>query len=280
MSNESFLNQNCFFLKDSNTGESGYNLASLLLFGKKESILNKIPSYRVEVIKKYKDLDRYDDRYICEKNLIESYELLNNYIDERVESGFYLDNNRTTNVVGIIIRELVSNILIHRNFSDNGKSRILLYKNYIVSENPNISKTLTNKIIRNVEPFTKNAIIARKFREIGYADELGSGFRNISSILKKHFNSKPEIYDQDIFKIKINFADEKEIEKNDLTSKEKILTFIKENGKITNSDTRMILDCERTRASMLLSELVDKNIIYRHGDGPATFYNLDKNTDN
>jgi len=50
-------------------------------------------------------------------------------------------------------------------------------------------------------PFPKNPKIARVFKEIGLADELGSGVRNLFRYSKIYSNQEPEITEGDIFKI-------------------------------------------------------------------------------
>ena len=52
-------------------------------------------------------------------------------------------------------------------------------------------------------PFPKNPVIARFFREIGRADELGSGVRNLMKYGKAFGGREPELVEHDIFKITI-----------------------------------------------------------------------------
>ena len=47
----------------------------------------------------------------------------------------------------------------------------------------------------------KNPVIAGVFKQIGNADDLGSGVRNLVKYTKLYSNSKPEIHDEDIFRI-------------------------------------------------------------------------------
>ena len=56
------------------TGEQGYNLAAILLFGKDEVIQSCVPGYVTDALCRKENMDRYDDRLIVKTNLIESYE--------------------------------------------------------------------------------------------------------------------------------------------------------------------------------------------------------------
>lgn len=278
LSNEEILKQKYFYKIDKVSGKYGFNLASLLLFGKKESISGDLPWYKVDVLKRIRDLTRYDDRFICEENLIESYDELLKYIESNIEKPFFLNKDGITyNAVGVIVREIVSNILIHREFMDQTTARILIYSDKIVSENANSPKLFTKVDLNNNEPFSKNPIIARVFRMIGYADEVGSGFEKIKNICDEFFSTTPIIEDKDIFKIVISFKNDSIVKIEDNSKKEKILTFIKENGKINNEQCRSMLQIEKTQASNLLNELLSLSQIYRHGKGKATYYNFEKN---
>ena len=52
-----------------------------------------------------------------------------------------------------LIRELVSNILIHREFMDKTPARSLIYKDKIISENANSPKFFSKIDLNNNEPF-------------------------------------------------------------------------------------------------------------------------------
>ena len=51
------------------------------------------------------------------------------------------------------------------------------------------------------EPFPKNPSISKVFREIGLADELGSGMRNTYKYTQLYSNAEPEFKEGDIFRI-------------------------------------------------------------------------------
>ena len=55
----------------------------------------------------------------------------------------------------------------------------------------------------NFSPYPKNPAISKFFREIGLADELGSGIRNINKYLKVYSGGKPEFYEDDIFRLTV-----------------------------------------------------------------------------
>jgi ATP-dependent DNA helicase RecG len=83
--------------------------------------------------------------------------------------------------------------------NDNGKI-IGIEKNMIYAENSN--KPHGHGLIdpANFSPFPKNPVIAKFFKEIGRADELGSGVRNLFKYCKIYSNKVPQMIEEDVFK--------------------------------------------------------------------------------
>ena len=61
-SNERILRDVHFLRKDFNTGEEGLTLAAALVFGKDETIGSILPAYKLDVMVRRENLDRWDDR--------------------------------------------------------------------------------------------------------------------------------------------------------------------------------------------------------------------------
>ena len=59
-----------------------------------------------------------------------------------------------------------------------------------------------------MEPNPKNPIIAAFFRNIGYADQLGSGVRNLFKYSKYYSGQEPEFIEGDVFRIIVPLDDD------------------------------------------------------------------------
>ncbi len=280
LDNETILKQDMFYKTDELTGRMGYTRSALLLFGKSIVISNLLPWYRVDILKRINDIIRYDDRFISENNLIKAYTEVINYLCKNVDKPFFLKEFRTYDAVSDLIREIVSNILIHRDYVSPEPTRIYIYKDRLEFINPNVPLTYSEVNLNNYMPMSKNLTISKVFRLIKYADEIGSGFIKINDICKNYLKTTPMIFDDEYFKIQI-FLKESNILNNDnlkeelnLSSEEKILNYIKLNGKITNEECRKLLDIERARVKQLFAKLVKENKIKKEGNGPSTYYVL------
>ena len=55
-----------------------------------------------------------------------------------------------------------------------------------------------------------------------------------------------------------------------------IINYIKTNGRINNEECRKLLNVERSKSALVLSSLVEGKKIFRHGNGKATYYDLNE----
>lgn len=155
-----------------------------------------------------------------------------NFMNKHLDDRFYLEGVQRIDVRSKIAREIVVNMLIHREFSNPFPVRVIITKDYIETENANISRNIGYIDLFNYTPYPKNPKIAAVFKEIGLADELGSGIKNIVKYTKIYSNGVPEFKDGDIFKVKIPIN---EVNNND-DIKSKLLEFIKNNNGVSRQE--------------------------------------------
>ena len=187
--------------RDIATGEEGYNLAAIMLLGKDDVILNVVPAYVTDAIVRKVNLDRYDDREVIKTNLIESYDRLLEFGKKNLPDKFYLEDTTNKSLRNIIVREMVSNTLMHREFTSSYTAKFVIEKERMYVENANRATKEGLITTDNLEPYPKNPIVAGFFRNIGYADQLGSGVRNLFKYSKYYSGKIPEFVEGDIFKI-------------------------------------------------------------------------------
>ena len=77
-------------------------------------------------------------------------------------------------------------------------------------ENANRATQTAVITLDNLEPNPKNPIIASFFRNIGYADQLGSGVRNLFKYSRYYSGREPEFVEGDIFRILVPLGGETE----------------------------------------------------------------------
>ena len=226
-------------------------------------------------------MDRYDDRDDVRTNLIDSYDRLTEFICRHIDDKFFLEGTQRISVRSIIAREIVSNILMHREYSSPYPAKVIVEKNRILTENAN--KTYHyGRILATTTPYPKNPIIAKFFNTIGRADELGSGVRNLYKYTKMYSDSEPVLFEDDVFKVEVPLSNIVTADKPPITAdkppinfqQSMILDYIKENSSISNSEACDILDLKPTRIKEILREMVENGLISAVGENKTRRYVL------
>ena len=202
-SNEEMLKSSGFWRKDPLTNREGLVLAAVLLFGKEQTILSCCPYYRTDAI--YRNLNyqrflnpnsnepdiRFDDRDLICENLILAYTRLMNFVQRNLPDKFSLDeqNLNRIDLRNIIFREIVANLLVHREFTNSYPAKFLIFSDRVITENWSKQVQDRELTLENWDAHTKNPLITKIFREMKWVEELGSGRKNIKKYGHLYFDS-------------------------------------------------------------------------------------------
>ena len=283
------------------TGEEGYNLAAIMLLGKDDVILNVAPTYVTDALVRKVNVDRYDDREIIKTNLIDSYSQLLEFGRKHLPDKFFLEDTVNKSLRNTIVREMVSNTLMHREFTSSYTAKFVIEKDRMYIENANRSIKDGSITVDNLEPISKNPIIAAFFRNIGYADQLGSGVRKLFKYSKFYSGSQPEFIEGDVFKIivpldenysydaifvnknadkmpvnadKAPISVDKGMEDTLSYQQKMIYQYMKEHGKATSQQIAELLEVKQRRAREILGEMIHMDLIEKQGAYKSTVYVL------
>lgn len=226
MTNEEFL-KSLFWGKQRGTNREGYKLAAILLFGREQTILNCCPWHRTDAI--YRSISyerflhplptdpdiRYNDRDMICVNLIQSYIRLLNFVQRNMPDKFRLADNGIDrlDLRVMIFREVISNTLLHREYISSYTNKFLIFRDRVITENWTKPFQTGDIDINDWRTRTKNPLITKVFREMKWAEELGSGQKNIRKYAPLYFeNSEIEIHSGEEFVFSITYRDPKEFE--------------------------------------------------------------------
>ncbi len=278
---------------DPGTGKSGMTLAAVLLFGKDETIMNVLSHHKTDALKRVENLDRYDDRDDIRTNLIDSFDRLMAFIAKHLPDKFYLEGVISISLRDRLFREIISNLLIHREYSNRFPAKLIIEGNRVYTENWTLPHGWGEIDPLNFAPFPKNPVIAKFFKIIGRADELGSGVRNVFRYAPEYTRgARPELIEGDVFKTIIplrsaGIVEEKgpsnwlevrdkvrskfgiEFGINPEDSSEKILELILENGKITAMEMAEKINISSRMVEKQLAKLKNIGILERVGSRKA-----------
>jgi ATP-dependent DNA helicase RecG len=282
MSDDEILKSAGFYQSDPELGKTGYNLASVLLFGREELIRACTPNYVTDAICRRENLDRYDDRLMVRTNLIDAYDELIAFIGKHTLDRFFLIGGQSVSVRSWIARELVSNILVHREYTSAYPAKIVIERDRIVTENWCLPKTPGRIDPDTFTPFPKNPLLASFFINIGRADILGSGVRNLYKYTKIYSGGEPELVEGDVFKAIVplvssdgglsdNVSDNAEMSDktsdkiNDKNTSDTLLAYLRGNGEVTAAEAAKILGRSAQTARRVLSGLVAEGVVVASG---------------
>ena len=112
-----------------------------------------------------------------------------------------MNGTQRINIRDVIARELCVNLLIHREYSNPVPARLIITKESITTENANRPRNIGYIDINNYSPYPKNPKIANFFKEIGLAEELGSGIKTITKYNKIYSGEVSSFKDDEIFTV-------------------------------------------------------------------------------
>jgi ATP-dependent DNA helicase RecG len=284
MSDGEILKSAGLYQSDPEIGKTGYNLAAVLLFGREELIRACTPNYVTDAICRREDLDRYDDRLMVRSNLIDAYDELIAFIGKHTLDRFFLIGDQSVSVRSWIARELVSNILVHREYTSAYPAKIIIERDRIVTENWCLPKTPGRIDPDTFTPFPKNPLLANFFINIGRADVLGSGVRNLYKYTKIYSGGEPELIEGDVFRTvvplvssdgsesdnaqisdKVSDKEQMSDKMSDKNSYNVLRAYLRGNGEVTAAEAAKILNRSAQTARRVLSRLVIEGVVTASG---------------
>lgn len=276
--------------------KEGITLGGLLLFGKSEAILERLPNFENQYF--YLDAtqwgveQRWDDRLVSQQNLVETFLLMMDKIKRHMDSPFFMrDTQRQENLpVMIAIREALVNLLIHQDYFERQIAQIRHFKNSITFINPGTSQIQDiDELYSGDLTAPRNPVIAKAFRLIGWAEVAGTGLLKILRSWQEMGFELPKIEnDFKRYQFSITLSQQHLIDDEDkkwlsqfpdLSDQEKlILIAAKKYGNVTNGQIRLLLGIGDTLfVSQMLSKLCDskKPYLVKIGTkGPSVRYEL------
>jgi ATP-dependent DNA helicase RecG len=177
------------------------------------------------------------------------------------------------------LREVLLNALIHRNYM-GAPTQIRVYDNKMFAWNDG-GLPVTITLAQLKQPHSshpRNPILAEACFRGGYIDSWGSGIQKITDTCKLAGLPTPEMSEKEggfivtLFKDKFS---EEELQNLGLNERQmKAVLYVKEKGKITNSEYQKINNISRNTASAELTALEAFNMLKNIGYGAGSFYEL------
>lgn len=293
MSEEEILRSSGLILVDPETGKEGITLAAILLFGKDSTIMSVLPQYKTDAIYRVKNMDRYDDREVIITNLVDSFRKLMDFGKKHLNDVFVTEGDQSISARDKILREVVSNILAHRDYANAYTAQFVIERDKLYTKNSNLPHGHGELELNKFEPFPKNPPISKVFREIGYADELGSGMRNTNKYTKLYSGGVPKFVEENTFEIIIPIENVPELQVGGNVISEtnrapksaeevpksaeevklakldeqqlQVYNYVLANEAITTKEAKLLLGLQDRRARKILADMCATGVLMKVG---------------
>lgn len=187
LSDEKFLEKIGAYRKDRKTGEEGFTVAGMLMFGKTESITDQecLPYYFVDYRERLSDDPnvRWTDRIYPDgrwsANLYEFYNRVLDKLYEALPKPFRLAEDGKTRLeytsAHISVREALANTLIHAAYTQNGSITVDRWKKRIELSNPGTMLISVDQFFHGQQSVCRNPLLQNMFMLLGIGEKAGSG---------------------------------------------------------------------------------------------------------
>ena len=181
-----------------------------------------MPRYRIEgIFRRYtysdyeKGLDsdvRYDDRITLHCNLVEAYLKLLKFIQRNLPDKFYMgpDGFTRQDLRMMLFREIAANMCVHADYASGFASFFEIYTDRVVTRNrTRLVQTSKDGVIDidQLGNYTKNPLLVKLFRELGWVEDLGSGTRKIKKYAPLYYKDyEIKIQDEEDFVFSITYS--------------------------------------------------------------------------
>ena len=191
LSNDELMRKLGGYRKDRESGEEGFTLAGILMFGKYDSI--KDQTCAPKFFPDYKEIpaDTSSTRWIdriypdgsWEANLFQFYRRVLPKLQQVIPTPFRLEGNQRKDETPAheSLREAFANLCVHADYSEESSLLVYRYPHRIVFSNPGVMLISKQQFYQGGESVCRNTSLQQMFMMIGSAEKAGSG---VDKILK------------------------------------------------------------------------------------------------
>lgn len=294
------------YRKDRQSGEEGFTVARLLMFGKTLSITDEeccphfYPDYQERLTEE--DDIRWTNR-ICadgtwEANLFNFYQRVLPRLQSVLPKPFKLENNTRIEETPahVAVREALINLCVHADYSVNATLVVKLQLDGFVFSNPGTMLVSREQYYMGGESVCRNKYLQKMFSMIGVAEKAGSGTDKIMKGWRKANWRSPKIEEKQqpnkvvlvmpmesllSNKAKAILTDKFGISANSFDHNVmSVLALVCDECGATNERLRYVLNMHKAEISDLLKLMVQKGLLETYGHGRGMHYKLPSKSTN
>jgi ATP-dependent DNA helicase RecG len=222
-------------------------------------------------------LDQQDITGPITKQIEESVKFLVRNTSHRATRSSGLKRLDQPEYAPLVLRELVTNAVIHRDYSLTEEYiRIAIFNDRIEVTSPGtLPGTITPENMLHRQR-SRNPIIAKRIFEMGLVEGWGLGIDTIVTWATDHKKRPPFFTDEHgqvvatVYSAPLKLKDSERFSANE----QRILEHLETRESISNQELRALCSLSKTQAQSALRKLTDRGILVADGRGRATRYRL------
>ena len=278
-------------MKDRRSGVEALTLAGLLMFGLPEAIREWRGRHLIDFRSLPGTVDvheRWIDRITWEGHLYGAFFTIFPGLTFNLPTPFELQDEVRSGQTAVhtALREALVNLLVHADYVESEASLILRSPDGFLFRNPGTSRVPEDDMLIGSRSDPRNPTIARMFRQIGLAEEAGTGIPKIVQLWRKLGFQLPDIHqntDRYEFTIELRYAhlipadDRKWLQSlgDQWTEEEQLaLVLAKHEGMVDNQRLRSLTGVHPADATAVLGKLRQRGLLDPQGGGSKTWYQL------
>lgn len=302
LNDREFLEMIGGYRRDKKTGKEGFTVASMLMFGKTNSIIDPecvptfFPDYQELLNDESKDI-RWTDRIYpdgtWEANLMQFYLKVWIKLSASLPKKFQLNNGQRQDHTSAhtALREAFVNSLIHADYTLSGHITIKQNKDKFVFTNQGTLLVTLHQYYKGGLSECRNPVIQKMLLNIGVAEKIGSGVNKIVSGWKESHWRTPklivekmpdritlELYTVNMLpketldQLRVLFGGIEEFSRDEITT----LALCLVEGEVTNSRLQITLNKHSYDITKMLQDLCKREYMSQDGKGRGATYHLNK----
>ena len=191
------------------------------------------------------------------------------FVAKHLSDPFYLDGIQRVSLRDKIFREIVANLLVHREYTDARPATLIIYRDRVETTNAARHHGEGPIVPEHFTPYSKNPTLSKFFMQMGRGEELGSGVLNVSKYLPLYAKgAKPQFIEGNPFITVIPLPAETGVMnsgKVEEKSREKILKMIRLKPTVTVQEMMDSLGLSRAGVEKIVKKLQQERRISRVG---------------
>lgn len=257
--------------------------AALLLFGKRPQI--PLPSSEVKCLHFHgtEAVKPIPDYQIFKGNVFDLIDQAVDYAMAKLARRVGVrdagpDNAVSYEIPRAAVSEIIVNAIAHRDYQSDASVQIYVFSDRVEVWNPGeLPPTLTPAKLRQTHASVpRNKRISEALFLANYIDKVGTGTLDVIAKCREAGLPEPEfLQNGDQFTVRIwrDWLTPAHLDRLGLNERQKMaIAFVRENGRITNSDYQLLASISNKTAARDFDELVQKAILTRMGERRGTHY--------